>query len=140
MKFYPCDELDENLCGRSRRDPPPGSPGIVVAACPCVARGIDRHPRVAMITNVAKRCKGDGKRQCGAASQPHEWRDESNRYLIYKISVQRMKFIILPTLLSPYLHSTPFPKIIRYTSKKVLTIKTRRNGNLKTMETPPLCF
>jgi len=43
-------------------------------------RGIDRHPRVAMITSVAKRCKGDGKRQCGAASQPHERLGEPSRY------------------------------------------------------------
>lgn len=114
----------------SPRNPFPGSPGTVVAACPCVARGIDRHPRVVTITNVAKRCKGDrGKRQCGAASHANgEMSSESTSHLSrgrnFEIRTIMNGFYdatFYDALPSPYPLSKP-RRIPQYVSRRLLAI------------------
>jgi len=81
-----------------------------------------------MITSVAKRCKGDGKRQCGAASQPHERLGEPSRY------PHLQHFRITNGIYDPtYLYSIivfsfyhiHFPQ--RALFKRILTIKREEN-------------
>lgn len=104
----------------SLRDPFPRSPGIVVAACPCVARGIDWHPRVATITNVAKRCKGNsGKRQCGAVLQPHaRWTSRVDIPFVPWTKFNEENLRCYPVFLSPYFFSALSKRNLPYISQK----------------------
>lgn len=139
MKLYPCDELDENICGRSRRDL---SSRVTRYSCGRVSlRGAwNRSTSARGYDN--ERCKTlQGRRQETVrrgvtAARMARWVESCASFTKFRYNGWNLcNTTYTPFTVSPFYS---FPK--DHSIQKVLTIKTRRNGNLKTMGTPPLCF